>query len=234
LSLGPEPLADVELVAVLLGTGGRGHSALDLAHDLLTEYGGAGGLAGALPAELARRTGLGPVKAARLVAAFNLARRVGAPVQRVQLRDTADIADVVRPWLAGARRERVAVVVCDTALRVRRAFVITEGSTDQCLVPIRDILTAVLLHDGTAFAVAHNHPSGETTPSVADEQVTWSLSAAAQATGLDFLGHLVVGPLLWSSCRERPPDHRADHPADHAADRAADEEDSAAARGRPP
>ncbi len=202
LALGHEALADAELVAVMLGTGGRGRSALDLAHDLLTDHGGPSGLAGVDPAEIAREPGIGPAKAARLAAAFSLAARVGSPGPRVQLRDTAEIAEVVRPWLASARRERVVVIVCDTALRVRRAFVITEGSSDQCLVPVREILTAVLLHDGAAFAVAHNHPSGDVVPSEADQRVTTALRLAADAVGLDFLGHLVIGGDRWASCTE--------------------------------
>jgi len=202
LALGHEALADAELVAVLLGTGGRGRNALDLAHDLLTDHGGPGGLARLDPAELARRPGIGPAKAARLAAAFSLVGRLGSPGPQVQLHDTAEIAEVVRPWLASARRERVVVIVCDTALRVRRAFVITEGSSDECLVPVREILTAVLLHDGAAFAVAHNHPSGEVVPSESDRHVTTALRVAADAVGLDFLGHLVIGADQWASCTE--------------------------------
>ena len=200
LTLGPESLADAELLAVLLGTGRRGRSALDLGHELLAEYGGPSALAGALPAELARRAGIGPVKAARVVAAFGLARRMSPPVPRIQLRDNAAIAAAVRPWLVDARRERLVVVVCDTALRVRRAFVVTEGASDRCLVPVREILTAVLLHDGAGFAVAHNHPSGDVRPSDADEEVTAALQVAAEAVGLDFLGHLVIGGDRWASC----------------------------------
>jgi DNA repair protein RadC len=200
LALGHEALADAELVAVLLGTGGRGRNALELAHDLLTDHGGPDGLARLDPAELARRPGIGPAKAARLAAAFSLGGRLGSPGPQVQLHDTAEIAEVVRPWLASARRERVVVIVCDTALRVRRAFVITEGSSDECLVPVREILTAVLLHDGAAFAVAHNHPSGDVLPSESDRRVTTALQVAADAVGLDFLGHLVIGGDRWASC----------------------------------
>jgi DNA repair protein RadC len=203
LLLGAESLADAELVAVLLGTGGRGQNALDLAHDLLIEYGGPGGLAGVPPEELSRRAGVGPAKAARVVAAFSLARRMGPPAKGVQLRDSADIADVARLWLADVRRERAVVIVCDSALRVRRAFVITEGSSNACLLPVREILTAVLLHDGAAFAVAHNHPSGDVEPSSADEAVTAALCDAAEAVGLDFLGHVVVSRERWASCSAR-------------------------------
>jgi DNA repair protein RadC len=205
LQLGSDSLADAELVAVLLGTGGRGRNALDLAHDLLIDYGGPGGLAGISPEELSRRQGVGPAKAARLVAAFSLARRIGPPARGVQLRDSGDIATVARLWLADARRERAVVIVCDTALRVRRAFVITEGASDRCLLPVREILTAVLLHDGAAFAVAHNHPSGEVEPSAADEEVTAVLLEAAEVVGLDFLGHVVVSRERWASCSARAP-----------------------------
>jgi DNA repair protein RadC len=205
LMLGSESLADAELVAVLLGTGARGQNALDLAHDLLIEYDGPGGLAAVAPEELSRRSGVGPAKASRLVAAFTLARRIGPPAEGVRLRDTAGIAEVARLWLGDARRERAVVIVCDGNLRVRRAFVISEGASDHCLLPVREILTAVLLHDGAAFAVAHNHPTGDVEPSAADEAVTTHLHEAAAVVGLDFLGHVVVARERWASCAARAP-----------------------------
>jgi DNA repair protein RadC len=202
LGLGCEPLADAELLAVLLGTGTRGRSALALAHELLAEYGGPYGLARALPAELARRSGVGPAKAARVVAAFGLALRVGSNPQGTVLSNNADIAVAVRPWLAHARRERVVLVVADNGMRVRRVLVLTEGSADECLLPVRELLTAVLLHDGCAFAVAHSHPSGDVTPSAADRRVTGALTVGAEAVGLDFLCHLVVTSDRWADCED--------------------------------
>jgi DNA repair protein RadC len=203
LEHGAEPLADAELVAVLLGTGTRGSSALWLAHELLATFGGMHGVGRALPTELARWPGVGPVKASRLVAAFGLARRLSAPPVGAVVADRQAVVELVRPWLAHARRERVVLVVCDTALRVRRAFVLTEGSSDECLLPVRELMTAVLLHDGASFAVAHNHPSGDVTPSEADLAVTESLSVAAHAVGLEFLTHVVVGADSWTAC-DRP------------------------------
>jgi DNA repair protein RadC len=205
VELGPESLADAELLAVLLGTGARGASALALAHALLAEYGGPPGLARALPEELARRPGVGPVKAARVAAAFGLGRRLGGPLRGVVVSSTADVAEVVRPWLVDARRERVVLVVCDAGLRVRRAFVLTEGASDECLLPVRDVLTAVLLHDGASFAVAHNHPSGGVRPSAADERVTGVLADGAEAVGLELLAHLVVAGRSWRACEPRGP-----------------------------
>jgi DNA repair protein RadC len=208
LDHGPEPLADAELLAVLLGTGVRGTGALALAHELLADHGGPHGLARAVPTELARRPGVGPAKAARVVAAFGLARRLGTVRPGTTVRDSTDVAEVVRPWLADARRERVVVVVCDRGLRVRRVFVLTEGSCDECLLPVRELLTAVLLHDGSAFAVAHNHPAGDVTPSDEDRRVTAALAGAADAVGLDFLTHVIVSADRWAACESpagRPP-----------------------------
>jgi DNA repair protein RadC len=205
MTFGAEPLADAELLAVLLGTGRRGSSALTLAHDLLSAYGGPYGLARLEPGVLSRWPGMGEAKAARVASAFGLARRVSAIPPGAVVTTTADLAAQVRPWLAEAARERVVLVVVDHGLRVRRTCVVTQGSVDQCLLPVREILTATLAHDGSAFAVAHNHPSGDPTPSAADEQVTAALAVGAEAVGLDFLGHLVVTADRWVRCQPRPP-----------------------------
>jgi DNA repair protein RadC len=77
--------------------------------------------------------------------------------------------------------------------------VLTEGSIDRSLLPVRDILNAVLRHDGRAFAVAHNHPSGDPTPSDTDRRATAELAAAAQVVGLRFLDHVIVSGEKWRS-----------------------------------
>ncbi len=199
LCLGLDSLTDAELVAVLLGTGHRGRSALGLAHDLLERHGGPGGLSRLHPDELIQQVGVGPSKAARIAAAFGLASRLGPPATGRLLQGPADIAAVVAPVLAAARRERVAVVVCDAAHRVRRVILLTEGSVDECLAPVREILTAVLLADGSAFALAHNHPSGDLTPSEEDHAITDALVDAARAVHLEFLDHVVVSGQGWMS-----------------------------------
>ena len=182
----------------------RGTGALALAHDLLVEYGGPHGLARALPAELARRPGVGPAKAARLVAGVRArppAGHEGRPALSSTTRPTSP------SWSARGWPTRGASGSCwssaTTALRVRRAFVLTEGSSDECLLPVRELLTAVLQHDGAGFAVAHNHPSGDVTPSDADGRSPPRCADAADAVGLDFLGHVVVGGERWASCVPR-------------------------------
>lgn len=199
LERGSEALADRELLALLLGSGARGLDAVELAAQLIASQGGLRRLAQATPHELVGLLGVGPAKAARVAAAFQLARRALADEQPARRRivATADIAACAAPLLRGLRHERVVVVVCDKAGAVLRTLRLTEGGTDRSLIPVRDVLSAVLAADGAAFAVAHNHPSGDLTPSAPDRRVTARLQEAAETVGLRFLDHVVVTDDAW-------------------------------------
>jgi DNA repair protein RadC len=196
---GPDALTDRELLALVMRHGRPGESALDLATSLLVEYGDLAALARARPEELAIRAGIGTAKAAALAAAFQLGSRAREESSRPVLRSAADVADAVQPGLAWLRRERVMVLVCDAGNRLRHAVVLTEGAADRALIPVREVLNATLRHDGRAFAVAHNHPSGDPTPSEADVRATAELCAAAKTVGLRFLDHVVVAGEEWRS-----------------------------------
>lgn len=200
IELGAAALSDAELVAIHLGSGRAGASAMEVARQLLAECGGVAALALAQPQELARHAGIGPAKAARLVAACALASRIAtASTQNVRLLTSADIAGIVIPRLGGARVEQVAVVVADSGSRLLRVEVVATGSAKSCPMPVREVLAAVLRHDGVAFGVAHNHPGGDATPTAADVRATDALRAAAEATGLRFLDHVVVTATDWRS-----------------------------------
>lgn len=193
LARGPEALSERELLALVIGKGRRGESALDLSTALLADYGGLPGLAGARAEELARRAGIGPAKAAALVAAFRLGRLAReATSEGPVLRSAEDASRIAMAELAHARRERVIVLVCDSANRLRRVVTVSDGSVDRALFPIREILNAVLRHDGRAFVVAHNHPSGDPTPTDDDLKASNQIAEAAKAVGLRFLDHLIV------------------------------------------
>lgn len=203
LQRGIDALSERELLALVLRNGSPGASALDLAGELMAEYGGLAALASARPEELAARKGIGPAKAAALVAAFQLCRRAdgGLDAERPLLRSAADVARVAHRELVGARRERLLVLVCDAANRLRRTVVVSEGSIDRALVPTREILNAVLRLDGRTFAIAHNHPSGDPEPSDADRRATAEVAAGAKAAGLRFLGQIVIAGSRWSVVR---------------------------------
>jgi DNA repair protein RadC len=199
-AFGAEALSDAELLALVLRHGLPGESAVDLATGLLTEFGGLSALAAALPEELAGRAGMGAAKTAALVAAFRLGRRAAGRVTGLHaLLGPQDVAAAARPLLDSGRRERLVVLVCDSRNRVRHQVVVAEGLIDRAPVPVREVLNAVLRHDGQAFAVAHNHPSGDPEPSAADRRTTTALIDAARTVGLRFLDHVVVAGESWAS-----------------------------------
>jgi DNA repair protein RadC len=196
LRLGPHALTDAELVAVLLSAGQVGESALSVAHRLLHTVGGVPGLARSHPEQLTKVGGVGPAKVARLVAALALPTRRDAS-DEVIVTCVDDLVPVLRPVLSGLHHERLAIVICDRRLRVRKAAAVADGASDGAPLPVRDVLSMVLRNDGHAFAVGHNHPSGDPTPSVADRNATMRLRVAADAAGLTFLGHVVVTDDDW-------------------------------------
>ncbi|WP_200307455.1 JAB domain-containing protein [Streptomyces adelaidensis] len=200
LARGAEALSDRELLALLLGAGLPGQDAVELAGELIHRHGGLYELS-RLPAhELAvGLAGIGPAKAARVAAAFQLGRRAAppSPSARQRVRGSADLATIAAPLLHGLRHERVVVVVCDRSGSVIRTTVLTEGATDRSLLPVRDVLALALAAGGTSFGVAHNHPTGCADPSEADRRATTRLAAGAGAVGLRFLDHVVVTDGGW-------------------------------------
>lgn len=201
LRLGPGALSDAELVALVAGVGAQGRYEVVVGQELLVECGGLRGLASAFPEELTRSSGIGPARAARLLAAFELAARAtAAPTNRV-VNSAAAIAELVAPVLARERREKVVVVVADAANCVLRVVPVATGGLDSSPLPIREVLQTVLRYDGRAFALAHNHPSGDPTPSVQDRVATAAVGLAADAVGLRFLDHVVIAGSSWRSVR---------------------------------
>jgi DNA repair protein RadC len=202
---GVAALSNAELLALVLRQGRPGESALQLAARLLAEHGGIDRLASAGAEELAAFPGVGPAKAAALVAAFQLSRNVGGEPLPETVRRPDDLAAIARQELAGLRRERVLVLVLDAGNRVQRVVSLTDGSVDRSLLPVREVLNAVLRNDGTAFALAHNHPSGDLTPSPQDLHSTEAVALAAPIVGLRFLDHLIVTDAAWLNLTPRRP-----------------------------
>jgi DNA repair protein RadC len=195
---GAEALGDREMLALLLSTGIRGRGAHEVAEFLLNHFGSVAAIGRATVAELAAVSGIGAAKASSLVAGFELAKRAAAERPR-RLRATADLAAAAAPLLRGCPRERLIVIACDAALRVLGTDRISDGGTDQTLFPIREIIVAVLRRDGRSFALAHNHPSGDATPSAEDLAATRAAAEAATVTGLCFLDHVIITEREWQA-----------------------------------
>jgi DNA repair protein RadC len=196
---GTDALGDRELLALLISTGVRGKGAHEVAEGLLDRFGSITAIGRATVAELSAVAGIGTAKASTLVASFELARRAERTDRPRRLRATTDIAAVARSLLSHHNRERLIVISCDAALRILGTDRLSDGAADQTLFPLREIIVAVLRRDGRSFALAHNHPSGDTTPTPEDVSATQAAVDAAALTGLGFLDHVIVTEKAWET-----------------------------------
>ncbi len=202
---GPAALADVELLALQLGSGTRGKSALDVAREMLAAFGSLADLAARDPLELARVDGVGPVKAARLAAAFEMTRRLRArtPGARVVLSSPAQVYAAFGPLMEDLPREVFRVALLDAQNGLLRDRVISEGTLSASLVHPREVFKPAILEAAASVILLHNHPSGDPTPSREDVRLTRQLVECARLLELRVHDHVVVGRGRFVSLAER-------------------------------
>jgi DNA repair protein RadC len=194
LARGPQALANAELVAILLRTGVRGQSALDLAAALLERFGGLHGLLNAPADQLRKVKGLGAAKYAEIAAVLELARRTLDEQMRQQpLLDSPTAArDYLRLWLGTQAVEIFAVLFLDSQHRLIACEEQSRGTLAHTSVYPREIVKAALRLNASAVILAHNHPSGAAEPSAADRTLTQALQSALALVEVRVLDHLVV------------------------------------------
>ncbi|MEN9535651.1 MAG: repair protein RadC [Verrucomicrobiota bacterium] len=192
--LGPSALDNAELIALFISTGTRGRSAIEIGRRLVAKYGSIGAL-GSLPvSELAKEHGLGLAKASKLAAAFELGARVAREQVHDRPLDSADVIhDIFGPQLRHLPQEQVIVVTLDTRLRHSSTTVVSIGTVDQSAAHPREILRPVITRGAYGFVLIHNHPSGDPSPSRADEEATHRIIEAAQLMQVRFIDHVIIG-----------------------------------------
>jgi DNA repair protein RadC len=194
-SLGPAALTTVELLAILIGTGKEGRGVQEVAGHLLARADGSlRRLAQRPRAELLRAEGIGPTKAARLVAAFELgvrlAREDRPPVQRI--REPDDVVRVFGGRLRDLQVEEFHLLALDSQSQVLREVLVTRGLLNSSLVHPREVFRAAIAEAAAGIIVVHNHPSGDPTPSVEDRAVTQQLVAAGRLLDLPLYDHVII------------------------------------------
>ncbi|MEM9193491.1 MAG: DNA repair protein RadC [Myxococcota bacterium] len=192
--LGAEHTSDAELVAVLLGTGTRGEAVEILAQRVLSTH-RTRELSQVTVHGLSEIPGVGPSKAARVVAAVELGRRVlTRPLHRgLQVRSSQDVAAALRPRLARMETEQFFAIPLDARNRPLGEIRVAQGSITTCPVRPADIFRPLVLRGAVSVILAHNHPSGSTEPSAEDIALTDRLVAAGRLLGLEVLDHLILG-----------------------------------------
>lgn len=207
------------MLALLLGTGTRGISALGLAREVLAGMGPEPleALGRARPEELVQVTGLGPAKAARLLAACELGRRVGAwrVPARPRVTGPEDLVRQVRRQLQHAEREAAMVAWLDARQRVLGWEAVSIGSLTETIVHPREVFREAIRKGAWGIALVHNHPSGDPVPSEADRELTRRLFEVGELVGIPLVDHLIVGaegfysfrsePALWTNRAARGP-----------------------------
>ncbi len=195
LSQGPTALSDAELLAIFLRTGTPGQTAVELARELLGEFGSLRGLLQANQQQLCAARGLGPAKFAQLQAVLELARRhLG---ERLQRGDLLLNPEATRRYLITTLGDLPHEVFCCLFLDTRHRLICYEelfqGTIDGASVHPREVVRRALHHNAAAVILAHNHPSGVAEPSDADQRITRRLKQALQLVDIRVLDHLVVG-----------------------------------------
>jgi len=194
LQEGPQHLTEAELLGILLGKGMRKKTAIDLARELLDQYGPLQKLFSRSPGELTGVKGIGSAKAATLSAAFELARRVqsqGDPDKK-SFKRSADVANHYLPLMRDLRKEIFKVLLLNRANRLIKEVTISEGTLDASIVHPRDVFREAILEPASGILLIHNHPSGNPNPSEEDLRITKQLVEAGRLLGIKVYDHIIL------------------------------------------
>lgn len=202
---GEGALSTTELLAIILRTGVSGESVVAMATRLISRYGGLPGLARASFTELQAEKGLGPAKTAQLKAALELGRRMllAAPEDQFIVRSPTDAAQFLMAEMSHLEQEHFRVLYLNTRNRLLGSETVYVGNLNASHIRVSEVFREAVKRNCASLIVAHNHPSGDPTPSPEDVEVTRLLVAAGKLLDIEVLDHLIIGQQRFVSLRER-------------------------------
>ncbi|MCO5183507.1 MAG: DNA repair protein RadC [Anaerolineae bacterium] len=202
---GAQAVSSAELLAIIIRTGSGGENVLRLAERLLAAFDGLNGVARASLTELQQVKGIGPAKAVEIKAALELGRRllVTAPEERPVVSTPADAANLLMSEMSLLEKEHLRVILLDTRNRVISMPTIYVGSLNSSVVRIAELFRPAIKQNAAAIIVAHNHPSGDPSPSPEDVRVTREISKAGKLLSIELLDHVIIGRNRFISLKER-------------------------------
>lgn len=204
-NLGPQALSNAELIAILLRVGVPGENAVQVGQRLLQKFGGIAGIHRAPFDELLSQHGIGEAKAAQIKAAIELGRRLTleSPEERPTINSPADAASLIQYEMQALEQEHLRVMLLDRRNRVLEIVDLYRGSVSSSQIRVGEVFREAVRKNASAIIVAHNHPSGDPTPSPDDVAVTRAILQAGKLLDVDVLDHLVIGQGRWVSLKER-------------------------------
>lgn len=202
--LGVRGLGDNELLALVIGTGSREADALGVANQLIEHAGGLHGLTRMGLDYLRVVSGVGPARAARILAAVELGRRtlIRGAAERPQLLTPRQLAAYLLPQYGAGSVEQFGIVMLDTKQRVIRIRIVSTGSLDSTVVHPREVFREAASASAAAIVLFHNHPSGDPTPSADDLALTTRMVTAGGIMGIDVIDHLILADQRYFSLVE--------------------------------
>ena len=204
LQRGAGSLTDAELLAILIKTGTRGLSAFDVGRNLLLSYPTLADLASRDIGEIRAFRGMGLVKAITLAAAFEIGRRIQSEpfVQQQTVRSPQDVANIFIPRMRGLRKEQFHVLLLNSANKLFRETLVSEGSLNASIVHPREVFRVAVIESAASVIVLHNHPSGNTEPSTEDVEITRQLVEAGKVLGIPVHDHIIIAGESFASLRQ--------------------------------
>lgn len=205
LQVGERAVSTAELLAIILRTGAAGESVLRLSERLLSTFKDLPGLARASITELTQVKGVGPAKAVEIKAALEIGRRLltTAPEEKPRVTSPADAANLLMSEMSFLEKEHLRLILMDTRNQVLSTPTIYIGSLNSSVIRIGELFRAAIKENAAAFIVAHNHPSGDPSPSPEDVAVTRQIVQAGSLLNIDVLDHIVIGHNRFVSLKER-------------------------------
>ncbi len=205
IKVGAQAVSTAELLAIILRTGSGGENVLRLAERLLVMFTDLSGIARASISELQMVKGIGPAKAVEIKAALEVGRRLmaTAPQERLRITSPADAANLLMSEMMFLEQEHLRVILVDTRNQVISTPTIYIGSLNTSVLRIGELFRTAIKENAAALIVAHNHPSGDPSPSSEDVKVTRQLIKSGELLDIGVLDHIVIGHHRFVSMKER-------------------------------
>lgn len=198
-------LADPELLAIILGTGSRDLSVIDLASEIITYFRGIPGLYASGIKEIACKPGMGFNKALKIHAAFELGKRLllyQNSASNKMLNSPEKVWKLLYPEMACLKREEFRVIILNNKNRLLKKVTVSIGTVTEALIHPREIFREAIKEAAAAIIVAHNHPSGDAFPSKEDIETTKRIKEAGSIIGIELLDHVIIGSSGYISLKE--------------------------------
>lgn len=204
INLGPESLGDSELLAILISSGNAEKSVTEISKGILNKY-NIEQLSNLNTSQLKKEFGIGTAKACQIVSSFEMGRRASSFTrENIKIRCSQDIIKILAPKMSNLASEHFKCIYLNTKHKVLKEKTLFQGTLNESVVHPREIFKIALEENAAAVILAHNHPSGDPTPSEEDVQITKELIKAGEVLGIKILDHIIIGKKSnWSIMENR-------------------------------